>query len=157
MINQITGNLFSVKEGYIIHGCNAQGVMGAGVGRTMKFTYPGAYNIYKNYINKARELGVSPLGSNTYYAMNKLVIINAVTQEYYGNDGKQYTDYDAVRACFYDINAEILRSQEIFDNIPRVLNFPMIGCGFGGGNWEVIEAIIEKEINNSFEMVLWTL
>jgi O-acetyl-ADP-ribose deacetylase (regulator of RNase III) len=159
MIEHKQGNLFSVTEGYIIHGCNAQGAMGAGVALTVKLVYPDAFNVYKECIDKQRELDISPLGTNTYCPVvdNKLIIINAITQRYFGNDNIQYTDYDAVRACFRDINKEIEQWPTIFKDVPRVLNFPLIGCGLGGAEWEVIASIIDEEIDDSFEKVLWTI
>lgn len=158
MIENIKGNLFSNEEGYIIHGCNAQGVMGAGVAKIVKLLFPEAFLTYKECLAIKRERGKNPLGSNTYYPVDdKFVIINAVTQEYYGNDGKQYTDYDAVRACFADIMPEVEQWPTIYEGVPRVLHFPLIGCGYGGAEWEVIAQIIDEEIDNSFEKVLWTL
>ena len=158
MIKHIKGDLFSVKEGYIIHGCNAQGVMGAGVALIVKMVYPEAFDAYRACLNKKRELGKDPLGSTTICPIDdtNLVIVNAVTQEYYGA-GKRHTDYDAVRACLVEFTERTEKYHKLFKDVPRVLNFPLIGCGLGGGEWEVIEQIIEEEIDDSFEKVLWTL
>jgi O-acetyl-ADP-ribose deacetylase (regulator of RNase III) len=157
MIKHEVGDLFSVTEGYIVHGCNAQGVMGAGVAGQIKFYFPEAFDVYKECINIKRAKGKDPLGTNTYLPNGKLVIVNAITQEYYGNDGKLYTSYDAVRSCFKDIKEEIEQWQKIYKDVPRVLNFPLIGCGLGGGDWDIISSIIEEEIGDDFEKVLWTL
>ena len=41
------GNLFdNVECGHIIHGCNAQGVMGSGVAAIIRAKYPMAYKTY---------------------------------------------------------------------------------------------------------------
>jgi O-acetyl-ADP-ribose deacetylase (regulator of RNase III) len=157
MIEHIKGDLLSIADGYIIHGCNAQGVMGGGVAKLIKDKYPLAFKDYALCLQAKRTLNKPALGSNTYSIQgNNLVIVNAVTQEYYGTD-KRYTDYDAVRMCFADFMDEIDTHPTVFEDVPRVLNFPLIGCGLGGGDWEVIEQIIEEEIDDSFIKRLWTL
>ena len=157
MIEHIKGDLLSVTEGYIIHGCNAQGVMGAGVARLIKDKYPLAFKDYALCLQAKRTLNKPALGSCTYSIQpDNVVVVNAVTQEWMGTD-RRYTDYDAVRACFEDFMDEIDSHQNIYEDMPRVLNFPLIGCGLGGGEWDVIEQIIEEEIDDSFKKVLWTL
>lgn len=158
MIEHKVGDLFSVSEGFIVHGCNAQGVMGSGVARIIKKKYPEAFDVYQECVNIKRTKGKNPLGSNTFVPNGKLVIVNAITQEYYGNrDDVLYTDYDAVRSCFNDIKEEVEQWQNVYKDVPRVLNFPLIGCGLGGGDWDIVSSIIEEEIGDEFEMVLWTL
>jgi len=157
MIEQIEGDLFSVTEGYIIHGCNAQGVMGAGVAKLIKEQYPLAFKDYAMCLQAKRTLNKPALGSSTYSRQeNGVVIVNAVTQEFMGTD-KRHTDYDAVRICFEEFMDEIDSHENIYEDVPRVLNFPLIGCGLGGGDWNVIEQIIEEEIDDSFIKRLWTL
>jgi len=157
MIEHITGDLLSVTEGYIIHGCNAQGIMGAGVAKLIKEKYPLAFKDYALCLQAKRTLNKPALGTSTYSVQpDNVVIVNAVTQEYMGTD-RRHTDYDAVRTCFEEFVDEIDSHQNIFEDVPRVLNFPLIGCGLGGGEWEVIEQIIEEEIDDSFKKVLWTL
>ena len=145
MIIHNKGDLFSVTEGYIVHGCNAQGVMGSGVARIVKEKYPLAFRAYKESGHQ--------LGSLSYFVEGELCVVNAVTQEFYGRDGQQYTDYDAVRDCFRRLR--MLSEQRV--GVPKIVNFPLIGCGLGGGDWNVVEAIIEEELGNDFVKVLWTL
>lgn len=45
-LNVKQGDLLAVNTGCIIHGCNAQGVMGAGVALAFKNKYPAAYTRY---------------------------------------------------------------------------------------------------------------
>ena len=132
--------------------------MGAGVALTVKLVYPSAYEAYRMCLDKKRELGKSPMGSTTICPIEdtNLVIVNAITQEFYGNDGRRYTDYDAVRASLVELRTEVDKWHKIFKDVPRVLNFPLIGCGLGGADWEVVASIIEEEIDDSWQKVLWT-
>lgn len=45
MINTVKLNLLDISHGIIAHGCNAQGVMGAGVAKQIKIKYPTAFEI----------------------------------------------------------------------------------------------------------------
>ncbi len=80
-----TGNLMDVTEGHIVHGCNAQGVMGSGVALAVKNKYPGAFDDYRAiYEDEGLELGLP----YPYMPTPNLVIWNAITQEWFGHAGR---------------------------------------------------------------------
>lgn len=141
MIKTVKGDLLTAR-GYIVHGCNAQGVMGSGVAKQIRAKWPKAYEHYKDR---------AVLGCNSYYKCDdETVIVNAVTQEYYGNDKFVYVDYRAMKDCFMKLALVIP-----MHDIPRVVNFPLIGCGLAGGKWEIVSKIIDEAIPDSIEKVLW--
>ena len=150
MIQTIHGDLLQAK-GLIIHGCNSQGVMASGVAKQIRETYPEAYNAYMKGIEEHCK-GVT--GYCTYYRHdNDTVIVNAVTQKYYGRDSTvTYVSYDAVRSCFREIN----KALSVFPNITDI-NFPKIGAGLGRGNWNVISKIIDEEIDERYYKTLWLI
>jgi O-acetyl-ADP-ribose deacetylase (regulator of RNase III) len=130
-MNYVKGDLLSVMSGVIVHGCNAQGVMGSGVAKVLRAKYPDMYTKYNIDIFGAMELGEV----SWFRVSNELKIASAITQESYGSDGRRYVSYDAIDTAF----------QEIFyaaqwNNVTVAL--PKIGAGLGGGSWEVISAII---------------
>ena len=138
------GDLFATNVKTIVHGCNAQGVMGSGVAKIVREQFPKAYD---RYMQEARNghlvLGniiPVPCGDRENDPDNFKIIVNAITQEYYGRDGKRYASYDAVAESMNKIN----RMCEVYD-IDTVA-MPQIGAGLGGGDWTVIEAIIESEL-----------
>lgn len=126
------------------HGCNAQGRMGSGVAAAIRETFPKAYETYSmKYINNGLILGEVvwvKIGPNKKY------IANCITQEFMGNDGKRYVDYDAVANCMKDIDKFIKTN---FKGSVATVAFPLIGAGLAGGDWKIISSIIEKEINNA--------
>ena len=144
----ITGDLLS-HPGPIAHGVNCQGKMNSGVARAIRNKYPKVFTAYLDFISDLRELDnkfkplrFSPLGfTNPVYVFRDEVpekmVLNLFTQDRYGNDGKQYVDYEAVRKCFANIHngKGLFRSHE-------VLGIPKIGAGLGGGDWNIIEQII---------------
>lgn len=142
------GNLLDVARGHIVHGCNAQGVMGAGVALAVKNKYPGAYEDYRfAYENSGLALG-------TVYpsiASKDLIIWNAITQDGYGRDGRNCS-YDAIETCFSDINIAV---KEMEGEIDAEIHIPMIGAGLGGGNWNIIKTIIEE--TSIYPVTLWVL
>jgi len=145
-INKKVGDLFSVTEGHIAHGCNAQGVMGSGVAATVKELYPAAFKSYREIFlsTTGLELGVAyPV------RIDKLVIWNAITQENFGS-GMRHTSYDAIETCFSNINAEMDKFKAII--LPE-LHIPLIGCDRGGAKWEIVESIIENTVD--FPVTLW--
>lgn len=133
------GNLLDVKEGIIVHGCNAQGVMGSGVAKEVKEKYPGAYEQYYNDILNWRNRRLTYLGMISCYHVNdKLRIANAITQLNYGrNTAVRYVSYDAIDDAFKAIGRFSLEGG--WD-----IHIPKIGAGLGNGDWYVIRDIIES-------------
>lgn len=147
IITKIGNLLASVHEGHMVHGCNAQGVMGSGYARSLKEMYPGAFAAYRqDYEDEGLELGTA----YPYMPSNKLVIWNAITQEYYGKPGRNCS-YDAIETCFTDINTAILS----FDEVVKEIHIPMIGCGLANGSWNIVSAIIEDTC--TVPVTLWIL
>lgn len=149
MIKTNKGNLLDVTSGIIVHGCNAQGVMGSGIALAVKQKYPGAYEIYKS-IYEANSLF---LGDIAWYEVThgKLFIANAVTQEKYGRDGKRYVNYAAIVQCFKEAISTAYSCR--YD-----LHFPCIGAGLGGGDWYIIEQLINDcDPKDKVSKNLWVL
>jgi O-acetyl-ADP-ribose deacetylase (regulator of RNase III) len=144
-----TGNLLDVTAGHIVHGCNAQGVMGSGVALAVKKMYPGAFADYREeYEEAGLELGIA----YPYMPTTDLVIWNAITQEGFGQPTRNCS-YDAIQTCFEDINRAVLESNDI--GIVQEIHIPAIGAGLGGGNWEIIREIIEQTC--TVPVTLWVL
>lgn len=150
MLKYNTGDILKVKSGIIVHGCNAQGVMGSGLAKQIKTVYPDCYKSYKSL------LAVKGLGHTIWYpAKDGLWIVNAITQKFYGREpGTRYTDYTAVKSCFeyvFRYAAETSHSIHIPD---------MIGCGLGGGDRETVLSIIERAMGTTKfknDLVVWSL
>ncbi len=145
------GDIFEeVTEGYIMHGCNAQGVMGSGVANIVRLQYHKAYEVYAlqypHYI-----LGeVIPVK-----VTDDLVIVNAITQDDYGTH-KVQVDYDAVeqacRGVKHLADSGMVESKEI--------HFPFIGAGLAGGDEHTLLTIFDRQFANSetdLSATLWLL
>lgn len=141
-----TGNLMNVTEGHIVHGCNAQGVMGSGVALAVKRKFPGAYEDYARiYFESGLVVGrayPSPVAE-------KLIVWNAITQDQYGN-GRRLVSYDAIETCFNQVNEHVSRHASL---LPAQIHIPLIGAARAGGNWEIIREIIEQTMDHP--VTLW--
>lgn len=132
------GDILVLSKGVIVHGCNAQGVMGSGIAGQIKTKYPNCYRVYKDICDFA-ETKDSLMGLVIPYAENDLIILNAITQLNFGKDGKQYVSYKAIQDAFKTV-AESMVAAGIEE-----VNYPLIGAGLGGGNWSIISNIIEEQ------------
>lgn len=156
-----TGNLLHVKQGHIVHGCNAQGVMGSGVALGVKNTWP---HVYQNYRQIYGEDGLVLGRVYPVLAAEGLIVWNAITQDSYGA-GNRHTSYEAIATCFEAVNEYIAEIEEakasntLFEGnkdvvfAPAEVHIPMIGAARGGGNWKIISTIIEETMD--FPVTLW--
>lgn len=136
-IEYIVGDLFKTDAEVIAHGCNAQGVMGSGVARTVRDDYPKAY---QDYVAAYDKIGLR-LGAVIYSMVNpNLIIANMITQERFGHGGTRWVSYDAIATAMETLNKDC----RVF-GVNQVA-MPMIGAGLGGGNWDIIEQIIESSM-----------
>lgn len=145
----------------IVHGCNCQGRMNSGIAKTIRDMYP---KVFHSYLNLKNTEGLK-LGDAQFVKISEdFIIINAMTQEYYGGfehpDGvfepynKLFCSYDAVSSAFTIIN-EYANSQLANANV--IVNFPLIGCGLANGDWQIVSTIIDTHLSDNFAKVLWKL
>lgn len=146
-----TGQIF-------VHGCNAQGVMGSGVAGQLAAGHPMIKESYLKFIEQCRVQNQDPLGLVDTLNWPGLRFCNAITQRDFGRDGAKYVSYKAIQDSFRDIlyHARFTKFNTI--------NFPMIGAGLGGGEWSIIQTIIEETLRdhntawpNYIRGVLWIL
>lgn len=154
MIEYKKGDLLAVTSGVLVHGCNAQGVMGSGCAKAVRAKYPKVYDSYRSVY----EMGELSLGYVDWAAAAPgLFVANCVVQINYGRDGKRYVNYAALGRCLMEVvqEAQMLRYSGVKDN---TLHFPKIGAGLGGGDWSIIEQIInDSDPTNSVRKICWEL
>ncbi len=146
MIKIIEGNILDAKEDVRCHQVNCQGVMGSGLALQIKNKYP---EVYQYYIKICKEKPPQQLlGSIQYIECHDgYIMANLFGQLKYGRD-KQHTDYDALRKCLQTLHDRVERYKES-------LAIPYgIGCGFGGGNWDIVYKIIE-DIFTDYEVTIY--
>lgn len=156
---EIEGDLITLaKEGMfdvIAHGCNCFCTMKRGIAPQMAeafdvqnekiFTLE-AYN-KKGDINKLGQIEIGYFNLKDESLCNRLLehekkdiiaIINAYTQYNWSTETKPF-DYEAFWLCMRKIN-HIFKGKHI--------GLPQIGSHLAGGDWEIIEQIIKKELKD---------
>ena len=144
MIVYKNGNILTSRADIICHQVNCQGVMGAGLAKQIRNKHP---KVYDHYIWHCKTFKPNLLGNIILDSINeKQVIASLFAQDRYGRD-KRYTDYDAFEKC--------LKTIACFAKENEVIALPYkIGCGLGGGDWDIILSLIEKELS-SFTVEIW--
>lgn len=161
MINYIEGDVVKLaKEGafdVVVHGCNCLSTMGAGVAPQMakafgcdKFemeAWGPAFEKLGNIDYQTLVLGENAIWSLQDFKNNRnepeLIVVNAYTQYMYGKnhiDGVLAPfDYEAFTICMRKMN-HVFKGKHI--------GMPKIGSHLAGGDWSLIEPIIERELAN---------
>jgi O-acetyl-ADP-ribose deacetylase (regulator of RNase III) len=119
----------------IVHGCNCFCTMGAGIAKGIKSAFPEAYKADRATAKGAK----NKLGTCSFAECpapnGAVVVVNAYTQYRYGKGGA-FVDYDAVRRCLRWVAATFPGKR---------VGMPRIGCGLAGGDWRIVEAIMDEE------------
>lgn len=131
----------------VCHQVNCKGVMGAGLAKQVKDKHPRVYEYYREacksgqaYLGKVQAI---PCGEYRYS------VANIFGQMTYGRHG-QFTDYGALIDAFKYIRDTILKS--------TIIRIPFkMGCGLGGGNWDVVLGLIEDYLGHDFDVEIWRL
>ncbi len=145
-IEYVTGDLLQSPELFILQGCNAQGVMGSGVAKAIRDRYPEVFNQYRAEYD---ERGLR-LGQTIWVNCDPHVVINAITQEFYGREeGRRYADYDAIETAIQEIDSLMV-------GLDSRVAMPLIGAGLAQGSWAVISDIIETNSKN-FQPVVYLI
>lgn len=140
MILYETGDIVELaKQGqiqYLIHGCNCQSTWGSGLAKQLKTAFPAAFEADKN----DKRTKSQKIGDFSHCKIGDLTIINAYTQFDYGTNYRR-AEYGSIKRAF----------ECIFSYWPYLKDEKMatvkIGAGLGGGEWPIIEDIINEVIN----------
>jgi O-acetyl-ADP-ribose deacetylase (regulator of RNase III) len=139
-VKVVRGDLVKLALGghfeVIIHGCNCQCVMGAGIAKAIKQAFPEAYKA-DHATPKGSRAKLGSLSTATVERSGrKVTIINCYTQFHWRGAGV-LVDYIAVRS--------VLRRVKVM--LPgRTIAYPKIGAGLANGDWSIIASIIEEEL-----------
>ena len=120
----------------IIHGCNCFCTMEKGIAKSIKQTFPEAYEADL----KTQKGDKTKLGTLSYAVVEikgkKLIVVNAYTQFNWRGSGTK-ANYNAIASTFKCI-------KEKFSGLR--IGYPGIGAGLAGGDWHIISQIINHEL-----------
>lgn len=120
----------------IVHGCNCQCVMGAGIAKTIKTVFPEAY-VTDCQTKKGDRSKLGNISTATVIRDNhEITVVNAYTQFHWRGKGVK-VDYRALASCFQKIKTQFSGKR---------IGYPLIGAGLAGGDWSIIATIIDEEL-----------
>ena len=135
------GDLLEAPENILIHQTNQMGRMASGIAGQIAKRFP---EVKKRYLDKYDSIDGWKLGDIQPVKVNNArTIINCCGQKYYGNDDAKYTNEDS----YYKIFTEVAEYTE--EQGQRSFGVPyLIGCGLGGGSWDLLMEIAEKVLKH---------
>lgn len=157
MVTYKNGDLLKSNCNIICHQVNCQSVMGSGIAKQIRSTYPQVFEKYKQVCNQYKLeylMGVAQICAisedNTRY------IANMFAQFHYLPRGINHTNYEMFRLSCQQL--KMLIPTELV-NKDFTIGFPdHIGCGLGGGDWNIVKKIIEEEFaGDEWKVEIWKL
>lgn len=147
---EVDGDLIKLaKNGefnIIVHGCNTFATMGAGIAVDIKENFPSAFYADKVFLtDKPNKFKLGRISySRVRVADNKeLIVVNAYTQYVPGPDFR----LPALVKALSEIQKRFAKKGEKLK-----IAFPKIGCGIGGGDWDIVKDVIVQELSGHFEI-----
>lgn len=139
------GNLLTSESVEVIgHQANCQNIFGAGIAKSIREMYPKAYHAD----TMAYKDGKAVLGSFSFCHLDGQIkkVFNLYGQTLYGTRKRQ-TNYNALYDSLEGMKNHLIECENNFP-IPNV-GFPyLMGCGLGGGDWRIVERLIEVAFHN---------
>jgi O-acetyl-ADP-ribose deacetylase (regulator of RNase III) len=121
----------------IVHGCNCQCAMGAGIALAVKKTFPEAFAADQRTVKGDRSKLGTISSATVERAGHKLTIVNGYTQFHWRGTGV-LADYEAIRGVMRCVKADFAGKR---------IGYPKIGAGLAKGDWTRISAIIDEELS----------
>ena len=146
MLKIINGDLIKLalagEFDVIVHGCNCFNTMGAGIAKTIRQTFPEAYEADCKTVKGSKD----KLGTYTSAVSKNVTIINAYTQHgYWGKNNPDLFEYKAFSKILKKLKTEFPGKR---------FGFPLIGCGLAGGDEDRIIGMLESQLADTENVTL---
>ena len=151
----VYGNILSEPDSrptIICHQVNCKGVMGSGLAKQIRDKHPEVYEAYKQKCSDI-DRGIGGLGDVQFIPIYNVIVTHIIAnifgQYNYGRN-RRYTDYDALRKAFRTLAKH---------HSGCVVRMPYkIGCGLGGGDWDIVSQSIEDElVSKGVNVEIWRM
>lgn len=141
---------YALKTGeidIIAHQTNCEGVFGSGFARAIAVKFPAVEAFDRITCMKAKDIGKTPAGEThiTRAAKNPRTNKSLFVANMYGQISPgPNTDYELLRSALNSFRRSL---NSIGYPMHRIhIGLPMVGCGVGGGNWDVVSRILSETL-----------
>lgn len=125
----------------IAHICNDIGLFGAGFAKAVTQKYPRVKEFY--LMASKYELG----RCQSLYVRRGVWVVNMIAQHGVRSQrNPKPIDYEALRRCLAKIYDTIAAPDRLAFSQGASVHMPRVGTGLAGGDWSIIEPIIEEEL-----------
>ena len=153
----VKDSILNTPHKYIAHGVNCQGVMRSGVAKVLLDKYPQVRSEYLQLYEQMERMMLEStkemLGVVQFVDCQDKIVLNMFTQNSYGYDKKQYVSYEAIKNCFEELTKYFNENNSEMVTVA----IPKIGCGLAGGDWEIVEKIINESTGDKLNVVVYYL
>lgn len=128
-------DLTNLTRGYLAHGVNCQGVMGAGLAKALAQKYPNLLKFWNSICSEVNIVGdkmVQPGACYPFEVSPTLTIYNLTTQEFYGSRG---------RASLQWVSEAVSDLERCHTSLDPIF-IPPIATGLGGLVWGDVREIL---------------
>lgn len=148
MIKYVTGNLLEAEENLIGHQVNAQGVMGAGLAKQIRSKYPNVYDDYMAFCKMNPDKNTLMGHTQFIEVGNDKYVASLFGQLNYGRQKMLYTHYPSLKETLTEL-------RDVADEHGLSVALPFgLGCGLAGGDWEIVNKIIEEAFDG-YEVTIY--
>lgn len=147
-VHIVKGDLLQSDCNVIIHQANCFNVMGAGIARQIKQTYPSVFNADRDFhipIGSMERLGKT---SHKWVdgPHGRTLVVNAYGQYEFGRGRNIYPDPVLPHRYFKRaLRSTLARVNNMNKKIDFKIGLPYrVGCGLAGGDWGAVYRIIEE-------------
>lgn len=141
MIQIVYGDLMKAKENIIVHQVNCKGVMGSGVAKQIRATFPEAYHEYVGHAHANDSDELLGTAQIVYSHSKDKFIANVFGQDSYGASRRRTFE----SALIWGLK-QVREFAE--DNNMSVAMPYNIGCALGGGDWDTVHEGIQAVFAN---------
>lgn len=160
MIQEINKDILTVEKGVIVHSVNCLGAAG-GLAGAIARQWPKNVEEYRKHVSTHKK-SITLLGSVFEVNVAHNLFVANLFGQYDVGTSKQQTEYSALisgfdkiaYSCFIGNDVETI-NDAIFGKLERPTSLKdvyipyKIGCGLGGGDWNLVEEIIYKIFEKS--------
>ena|SRR5687768_1165774 len=135
-VKYVSGDLFMNKFGVqaLAHGCNCQGIMGAGIAVGFRERYPAMYEEYRR-LCKAKPRQFNLGDAFLWKSKDRPWVFNLATQE----------DIWRARATYEFVEQALRTMRRSADSEGiKTIAMPRIGAGHGGLSWNKVREIVQS-------------